>query len=175
MVEYPAIFPVDEAKVIVDAVRSGAVLSNRAAVAHAAWVLVGYGLKAGIGDPSPGAPMLMPPMGCVVCTDHAGVAALEHLIQQATPVEAGPGQMMVPNQFAALPPAVTSWLLELAMKLLTGYLTNRGVAPMATTSPDGPAEFVPATAAQVAAEQFHPAPAAPQPEAPAPAPEPPAV
>jgi hypothetical protein len=83
MTPYPASLPVDAINVIVNDIKNKAVATDRANFAKAVWELEGYGLKVGLGDPTPVTPVTpVPPVAKAgpPLSDDEVVAHLESLV-----------------------------------------------------------------------------------------------
>jgi hypothetical protein len=78
MTPYPATLPLDAINVIVTDIKNNAVATDRVNFAKAVWELEGYGLKVGLGDPTPVTPGVAQSAGPDL-TDAEVVAHLESL------------------------------------------------------------------------------------------------
>lgn len=116
MTPYPTNLPVDAINVIVTDIKNNAVMADRANFAKAVWELEGYGLRLGLGDPTPTGFQSGPPL-----TNEEVVAHLEPLLApEFSFCEAPQGVAQgLPELVAALPwQQILKWSLTLVASLL---------------------------------------------------------
>jgi len=123
MLRYPADYPADAARIIAKNWNEKTIYSKKEETAEACWNLIGYGLKATLGEPDQ-------PIRHIMMATHPEVDGSgtlindQEVIDKINEFENTPHDKRPENALPLAPQVMARWAFQLANKILSGQLSS---------------------------------------------------